>query len=446
MVGSHYLSRVASGLLERALAASPVRGADGCPPDRQEHPGPVRAVSRESSLSYARRSGGSGTREVRRRGPPGEGAPALPWTRCSESPSCFSPSSAQWDEDRPRRNGRFLLTGSANLLLMHRVSETLAGRATYINLWPMTRGERLGLGAPGIWSELLAAPVAEWLDLIESRPFDSRRLARGGDPGRLSDPGGGARKRRRPCALVRRLPSDVPGAGPPDHGGHRQPRRFPAADARGVPASRHHGQPDGSRPRHPGPAGDGATLPQPAGDLLSARPPGAVLRQSHEAADQDPEALLERSGARTVVERRRSGLRGAPGDPSSSSICWCGGTAGFRPPEVLYWRTTTDLEVDFVVETGGRLLPIEVKVAASPGYSDTRSLRAFREEYPDRFIGGLLLHGGAGDAVDVRPNPCRSLVASCIAPDARRLTRCACKIGVSRIAGQFGALDELERK
>ena len=34
------------------------------------------------------------------------------------------------DEGRPRRNGRFLLTGSANLLLMRRVSETLAGRAT----------------------------------------------------------------------------------------------------------------------------------------------------------------------------------------------------------------------------------------------------------------------------------------------------------------------------
>ena len=31
---------------------------------------------------------------------------------------------------------------------------------------------------------------------------------------------------------------------------------------------------------------------------------------------------------------------------------------------------------------------------ARPGYSDTRSLCAFREEYPDRFIGGLLLHGG----------------------------------------------------
>ena len=64
-------------------------------------------------------------------------------------------------------------------------------------------------------------------------------------------------------------------------------------------------------------------------------------------------------------------------------------------PEVLYWRTTTDLEVDIVIEAAGRLLPVEVKAAASPGYSDTRNLRAFREEYPDRFIGGLLLHGGA---------------------------------------------------
>ena len=64
-------------------------------------------------------------------------------------------------------------------------------------------------------------------------------------------------------------------------------------------------------------------------------------------------------------------------------------------PELLYWRTTTELEVDFVVETGGRLLPIEVKAATNPGYSDTRALRAFREEYPERFVGGLLLHGGS---------------------------------------------------
>src|SRR5436309_10091245 len=36
------------------------------------------------------------------------------------------------DNDRPRRPGRFVLTGSANLLLLKRVSESLAGRAAYV--------------------------------------------------------------------------------------------------------------------------------------------------------------------------------------------------------------------------------------------------------------------------------------------------------------------------
>ena len=35
-------------------------------------------------------------------------------------------------------------------------------------------------------------------------------------------------------------------------------------------------------------------------------------------------------------------------------------------PEILFWRTSTDREVDFVIESGDRLLPIEVKSAAVP--------------------------------------------------------------------------------
>ena len=44
--------------------------------------------------------------------------------------------------DRDRKAGRFLLTGSANLLLMRQVSESLAGRASYLTLWPLTRREQ----------------------------------------------------------------------------------------------------------------------------------------------------------------------------------------------------------------------------------------------------------------------------------------------------------------
>lgn len=56
--------------------------------------------------------------------------------------------------DRDRSPGRFLLTGSANLLLMRRVSESLAGRASYLTLWPMTRREQCGEGRCGRWDAL----------------------------------------------------------------------------------------------------------------------------------------------------------------------------------------------------------------------------------------------------------------------------------------------------
>lgn len=43
--------------------------------------------------------------------------------------------------DRDRRPGRFLLTGSANALLVPRMSESLAGRMDIVSLWPLSQGE-----------------------------------------------------------------------------------------------------------------------------------------------------------------------------------------------------------------------------------------------------------------------------------------------------------------
>jgi predicted AAA+ superfamily ATPase len=85
--------------------------------------------------------------------------------------------------DRDRKPGRFLLTGSADLLLMRQVSESLAGRASYLALWPMTRREQRGEGRGGRWEELLAAPDEGWLDLLatgDSESEDWRALARRG--------------------------------------------------------------------------------------------------------------------------------------------------------------------------------------------------------------------------------------------------------------------------
>ena len=75
--------------------------------------------------------------------------------------------------DRRRERGKFLLTGSASLLLMRQVSESLAGRASYLTLWHRTRREQFGQAAWGLWDSLLTAPESDWIELIAERPDHS---------------------------------------------------------------------------------------------------------------------------------------------------------------------------------------------------------------------------------------------------------------------------------
>ncbi len=55
------------------------------------------------------------------------------------APDLFLPLKAAVDRDR--RPGRFLLTGSANVLLLPRLSESLTGRMEILTLWPLSQGE-----------------------------------------------------------------------------------------------------------------------------------------------------------------------------------------------------------------------------------------------------------------------------------------------------------------
>ncbi len=63
-------------------------------------------------------------------------------------------------------------------------------------------------------------------------------------------------------------------------------------------------------------------------------------------------------------------------------------------PEILYWRTTTGAEVDFVIETPRRLVPVEVKASARVTTRDAAGLEMFLDEYGAGADGGLLLYGG----------------------------------------------------
>lgn len=60
--------------------------------------------------------------------------------------------------------------------------------------------------------------------------------------------------------------------------------------------------------------------------------------------------------------------------------------------QLSFWRTQTKLEVDFIIYGPDGFWAIEVKRSAEISISDTKSLRAFKEEYPEAIC--LLLYGG----------------------------------------------------
>lgn len=42
--------------------------------------------------------------------------------------------------------GQFILSGSTRFLTVPKISESLAGRAVFVDLWPLSLGERTGIG------------------------------------------------------------------------------------------------------------------------------------------------------------------------------------------------------------------------------------------------------------------------------------------------------------
>jgi len=63
-------------------------------------------------------------------------------------------------------------------------------------------------------------------------------------------------------------------------------------------------------------------------------------------------------------------------------------------PQVYFWRTSTGMEVDILVETGGKLVPIEVKLSATPRPAMASAVKAFQEDLGDKAMPGYVIHPG----------------------------------------------------
>jgi uncharacterized protein len=295
--------------------------------------------------------------------------------------------------DQRRRRGQYILTGSSDLLLQRDVSESLAGRAGYLTLWPLTRREQLGFGTAGIWTELLSEPPSRWIELLEAQVTPSEPweplARRGGYPV--------------PAYELETLEQRADW-----HAGYAA--TYLERDLRQLSAIEHLA--DMRRLM--------AALCLRLGGLLSqaelsrdlALPPSTVQRYINllEVSYQ-----LVRVPAYSVNRTRRlvkspkvywtdTGLAlHLAGAPQASGthlenlvltdlLAWAG--ARTDRPNVLHWRTTSGAEVDFVIELPARLLPIEVKASRRISHADARHLRSFVTDYRSSTPGALLLHGG----------------------------------------------------
>lgn len=63
-------------------------------------------------------------------------------------------------------------------------------------------------------------------------------------------------------------------------------------------------------------------------------------------------------------------------------------------PQLYFWRTSAGTEVDFVVEAAGKLVPIEVKLSATPRTAMASSIKSFQEDFGDKALAGYVVHPG----------------------------------------------------
>ncbi|MCA3004114.1 MAG: ATP-binding protein [bacterium] len=308
--------------------------------------------------------------------------------------------------DRDRRPGRFLLTGSANALLVPSASESLAGRMETVTLWPLTQGEIEGAGdafITAVFSEAAAALAAPSSNAKAGDANDViARIVRGGYPEAVGrdDPA------RRAAWYAAYLGAIV----------QRDVRELSSIEGLAdVPkllailASRSSGLlnfADLAR---------SLAIPQTTLKRYFALLQAVFLVQTLPAwaanrglrLSKAPKVMLADTGlACHLAGVDEASLRGAHGGLSGLR----GGLletfvamelnkqAGWAEPAIRlhHFRTQAGREVDLVLEdASGRVVGVEVKSSSSVTSADFSGLRALAETASGQFVRGIVLYGGS---------------------------------------------------
>lgn len=296
--------------------------------------------------------------------------------------------------DRDRRPGRFLLTGSADLLQVKGVGDSLAGRAETIELLPLSQGELARRETP----EDFIAWVASGGQLPRFDPLEPDRVVRGGYPEALRR--SPVRAERWFAAYIERLAEhdarDLQQGGYPDHlrtllqliaaGG--QAELVKAKLARTIGVSEH--------------TVDAyvrlASTMRLVG-LLPAwtRSPRGKVARRPKVGLNDTGLAAQLSGFTSAAATTVGGREyfGALVEQFAVLELRKQATWSREGFQLFHYRDHRGLEVDIVAELpDGQLIAIEVKSSRTVTEKAWSALQQFRDRYRDRKVTGVLLHGG----------------------------------------------------
>lgn len=296
--------------------------------------------------------------------------------------------------DREPRPGRFLVSGSASLLLSPRIGDSLAGRIERVPLRPFTQAEIEGRPVPrwldGLW-EGDPAPYVE--SKLEGRAAYAERIAAGGFPTALR------RQPRRRGAWFDDYLSALVARDVPEIVDIRRPDLLPALLVHLAAGS---GSLISMRPLAQSLSADEKTLRGYVRLLellhlivkVPAWTPGFASR-----AVRTPRLFVEDSGL--MLHLLDADANRIASDDALSGRAYesfvATELARLLPhtetmPSMRHWRGPHGEEVDIVLEDrSGRIVAIEIKAGATVRRGDLRGLNTLKNLAGDRFLTGIVL-------------------------------------------------------
>jgi predicted AAA+ superfamily ATPase len=297
--------------------------------------------------------------------------------------------------DRDAAPGRFIITGSANVLSSRRIQDALPGRIDRVDMWPLAQSEILG-GRVNVVDELFAGRAPQVENAPVGRAAFVDATSEGGYPEARRRPAGRRRERWFANYVEGTLSRDL----------------TELADVRRVD--------DAERLLR--------LLATQSANLLSYRKIGAQLDMHHDTVKAYV-ALLEQMFLVKRLPAWRPGLGAREASTPKLYVCDSGLLAHLlgadgerietddqvtgklcetfvmtelikhaswseRQPRIYHYQRDRE-DVDLVLEDNrGRIVGVEVKASASLRSSDARWLKKLADARSDQFAAGIVVYAG----------------------------------------------------